>query len=361
MTSFNTMNGWTAGELQHDDSWIVRLPTSVTDNLIDVSRRVMAREHNLFGMTRKDFDFSSDVREIIDLAAGEINQRSGIALLKGVPVDDLDIYTIEVLYWGLGLHLGIPRPQGKMSQFISHVRDDGGTYRSTKGRGYNTNAKLDFHSDGSDIVGLICVKQAQEGGNSMVTHSIRAFRLLQQERPDLAECLMQPFVFSRQGEQASDEPPHYRASIVGEKNGQLFCRYIRNHINSAQQTFDDIERLSPLQIEAMDRFDQMLQREDLCYHMRLEKGDIQLLNNHFVLHSRTEYVDFPDPAEKRHLLRLWLSSYQGQALPDNWTDVYKNVAPRSVRGGFKGTQITDEIRAYIRRLAEETQMELTPQ
>ena len=144
---------------------------------------------------------------------------------------------------------------------------------------------------------------------------------------------------------------------VGEKNGQLFCRYIRNHINSAQLSFDDIERLTPLQVEAMDRFDQMLQHHELCYNMRLEPGDIQLLNNHVVLHSRTHYVDFPDPAAKRHLLRLWLSSYQGVALPDNWKDAYKNVAPRSVRGGFRGTQITDEIRAYIRRLADETQME----
>ena len=265
------------------------------------------------------------------------------------------------MYWGLGLHLGIPRPQGKKSQFISHVRDDGGTYRSTNGRGYNTNSKLDFHSDGSDIVGLICIKQAESGGNSMITHSIQAFHRLQQERPDLAECLMKPVVFSRQGEQASDEPPYYRASIVGEKNGQLFCRYIRNHINSAQLSFDDIERLTPLQLEAMDRFDQWLQHPELCFHMRLEPGDIQLLNNHAVLHSRTEYVDFPDPAERRHLLRLWLSSYQGPALPDNWKDAYKNVAPRSVRGGFKGTQINDEIRAYVQRLADETHMELIPQ
>lgn len=361
MTTFNTMQGWTAQELERDTSWIVPLPAAVSHNLVDVARRVLARQSNKFAMTRKDFDFSSGVRELIDYAAAEVNQRSGIALLKGLPVDDLDLPTIETLYWGLGLHLGIPRPQGKMSQFISHVRNEGGTYRSTQGRGYNTNSKLDFHSDGSDIVGLICVKQAPEGGNSMVTHSIRAFQTLQQARPDLAQCLMGPFVFSRQGEQASDEPPYYRASIVGEKNGQLFCRYIRNHINSAQLTFEDIERLSPLQIEAMDSFDRMLQREDLCYHMRLEKGDVQLLNNHFVLHSRTEYVDHEDPAERRHLLRLWLSSYQGAALPDDWRDVFKNVAPRSVRGGFKGTQITDEIRDYIRRLADETQMEWVAQ
>jgi hypothetical protein len=358
VTHFNTMTGWTAEELRRDSSWIHHLSGAVTDNLIDVARRVLSREHNLFAMTRKDFDFSSATRDVLAWAAQEIGQRSGIALLKGVPVEDMELPIIEVMYWGLGLHLGIPRPQGKKSQFISHVRDDGGTYRSTQGRGYNTNSKLDFHSDGSDIVGLLCIQQAMEGGNSMVSHSIRAFRHLQQERPDLAECLLQPVVYSRQGEEASDEPPYYRASIVGEKNGQLYCRYIRNHIKSAQLSFDDIERLTPLQVQAMDRFDQLLQHDDLCYHMRLEQGDIQLLNNHAVLHSRTEYLDFPDPAKKRHLLRLWLSSYQGPALPDNWKDAYKNVAPRSVRGGFKGTQITDEIQTYIRRLADETQMEL---
>lgn len=361
MTRFNTMQGWSAQELERDTSWIVRLPAAVSNNLVDVARRVLARETNRFAMTRKDFDFSAAVREVIDFAATELSERSGITLFKGIPVDDLDLPTIEVLYWGLGLHLGIPRPQGKMSQFISHVRNEGGTYRSTQGRGYNTNSKLDFHSDGSDLVGLICIQQALEGGNSMVTHSIRAFQALRQERPDLAQALMQPFVFSRQGEQASDEPPYYRASVVGERDGQLFCRYIRNHINSAQLAFDDIERLSPLQVEALDSFDRMLQRADLCYHMRLEKGDVQWLNNHCVLHSRTEYVDHPDPAHKRHLLRLWLSSYRGQALPENWRDAYKNVAPRSVRGGFKGTQITDEIRDYIVRLAEETQMQWVAQ
>lgn len=361
MTTFNTMDGWAAKDLERDTSWIVPLPKVAIDNLVDVARKVIAKDRNLFSMSRQSFEFAPAVREIIDFVSQELNERSGVTLLKGVPVDDLDLDTTEVLYWGLGLHLGIPRPQGKMSQFISHVRDDGGTYRSTKGRGYNTNSKLDFHSDGSDIVGLICLKQAMEGGNSMIAHSIRTFRLLQQERPDLAECLMKPFVFSRQGEEASDEPPYYRASIIGEKNGKLFCRHIRNHIKSAQESFNDIERLTPLQLEAMDRFDEMLQRPDLCYNMRLEKGDIQLLNNHCVLHSRTEYVDFPDPAEKRHLLRLWLSSYGGHALPDSWKDAYKNVAPRSVRGGFKGTQINDEIRAFVRRLADETDMELIPQ
>ena len=47
--------------------------------------------------------------------------------------------------------------------------------------------------------------------------------------------------------------------------------------------------------------------------MFLEPGDMQLLNNHAVLHARTEYVDFEDPRLKRSL-RLWLTSLNGRTL-----------------------------------------------
>jgi hypothetical protein len=46
--------------------------------------------------------------------------------------------------------------------------------------------------------------------------------------------------------------------------------------------------------------------------MNFRPGDIQLVNNLFVLHSRTEYEDWPEIERKRHLLRLWL------AVPDGW-------------------------------------------
>lgn len=39
--------------------------------------------------------------------------------------------------------------------------------------------------------------------------------------------------------------------------------------------------------------------------MTLEPGMIQLVNNNWLLHSRTSYED--DPERPRHLLRLWLT------------------------------------------------------
>jgi hypothetical protein len=42
--------------------------------------------------------------------------------------------------------------------------------------------------------------------------------------------------------------------------------------------------------------------------MILDIGDIQFLSNAHVLHARTAYTDYPPPAPRRHLMRLWLST-----------------------------------------------------
>jgi hypothetical protein len=38
----------------------------------------------------------------------------------------------------------------------------------------------------------------------------------------------------------------------------------------------------------------------------LEPGEAIFFNNCALLHNRTSFEDDPDPARKRHLLRLWL-------------------------------------------------------
>ena len=43
--------------------------------------------------------------------------------------------------------------------------------------------------------------------------------------------------------------------------------------------------------------------------MDFQPGDIQWLNNSVILHAREAYDDDPDPARRRHLLRLWLAAH----------------------------------------------------
>jgi len=50
--------------------------------------------------------------------------------------------------------------------------------------------------------------------------------------------------------------------------------------------------------------------------MRFEPGDIQLLSNARILHSRESFEDHPEPARRRHLLRLWLTAHDFASVDD---------------------------------------------
>lgn len=50
----------------------------------------------------------------------------------------------------------------------------------------------------------------------------------------------------------------------------------------------------------------------LSLHMVLDIGDIQFLSNAHILHARTEYKDYPPPAPRRHLMRLWLATPESE-------------------------------------------------
>ena len=75
--------------------------------------------------------------------------------------------------------------------------------------------------------------------------------------------------------------------------------------------------------------------ERLRLDMQLAAGDMQFLHNHQTLHARTEYVDYPDPERKRHLLRLWLSPPNGRPLPPGFAERYGNIEVGVGRGGIR--------------------------
>jgi hypothetical protein len=63
----------------------------------------------------------------------------------------------------------------------------------------------------------------------------------------------------------------------------------------------------PEDTEALDVFEEVMRRPEVPVMVPLERGDLQLISNTFLLHSRTSYEDFAEPALKRHYIRLWLA------------------------------------------------------
>ena len=98
-------------------------------------------------------------------AFAQATEGRGIALLRGLPREGVSEQEFALMTWAIGLHVGVARPQGKATQYQSAVRNVGTVYRSSTGRGYSSNAELDFHTDGSDMVALTCYNKARAGGD----------------------------------------------------------------------------------------------------------------------------------------------------------------------------------------------------
>ena len=352
----DTRSAWTVADLNADPSWIYEFDDRARRDLTQAVQAVRDPARTLFDYERGDFDLGSAWKQIAG-ALREIKDGTGFAILRGLPREGLSQDEFELLTWAIGLHTGVARPQGKASQYQSAVRDAGVAYRTGKGRGYSSNADLDFHTDSADIVLLTCYNVAASGGMSMVSSSVTAHNVLARERPDLAELLHQPYYFSRQQEEAPDEAPYYANPIYDEAAGVLCSKWNRNRLRSAQ-ALDGVPALTVRQHEALDLLDDILRRPDVMYSMYLKPGDMQLLNNHVTLHSRTEFVDHEDAALKRCLFRLWLAPPNWPELPESWRPAYRAVEAATVRGGIKGHVYDEARRSYEARQAAELGMRL---
>src|SRR5699024_3277722 len=91
--------------------------------------------------------------------------------------------------------------------------------------------------------------------------------------------------------------------------------YKRRYIELAQR-FDDVPRLTEPQREALDLFDQLCSDPEFQLSFSMQPGDVQIGNNYSILHSRTRYTDHDDPAERRHLFRVWLTLANSRPLPE---------------------------------------------
>ena len=347
---------WRAAEIAASGRWL----RCLTDPEVEAAAAILdaVRGKPMLELTRHDVPLGALAPVLADLTE-ELERGVGFKTLRGLPASRFSVEDNRLLFWAIGTHLGVARPQGKASQLMSDVRAAGGSYRGAGGRGYNTNAELDYHVDGTDIVGLYCLQTARRGGISRVASSVAIHNEILRRDPDLVERLYQPFPYNRQNEEAPDEPPFYMAPIYSLRDGHFAARYIRNHIRSAQLR-DDTPRLNERDHRALDIIQELAETDAFRFDMVLEQGDMQFLNNHVMIHSRTEFEDYEEPERKRHLLRLWLSIPHGRPLCEGLRDAYKAVDTNTVRGGFKGQNVTPELRAYQARAAASLGMVDTP-
>jgi hypothetical protein len=260
---------------------------------------------------------------------------TGFVLVRGVPVDRWSVRQCAIAYFGLGAMLGEPVSQNAKGHILGHVKDIGADYAQPTARGYQTAARLPYHTDSSDIVALLCLKPSKAGGLSSIASSAAIYNEMLKRRPDLVAELTKPVYRDRRGEVPEGAEEWYAVPAFNPMpGGGLITTYVRSAMRKAQR-FPAVPRITPQLDAACDLFDRLAESPEIHLDMEFRPGDIQFLNNHWITHSRTAYEDFPEPERRRHLLRLWLACEDGPPLPEVYLRAWQGSTGKGRPAGIR--------------------------
>ena len=325
------------------DDWTYHLTAADIAEIEAALAKVRGAE--ILTITAADFPLPGLAARLAEIKR-EILYGRGFFFIRGLPIERYDVADAARIFWGVGAQWGEAVSQNGKGHVLGHVKDLGLDYAKPETRGYQTSARLPYHTDSSDIVGLLCLKKSRSGGASSLVSTTTIYNEMVKRRPDLAAVLTQPVYRTRWGEVPEGRKPYYGTAPFSVVNGRVICTYVRSATRKAQ-LMEVVPRITPEQEEAMDLFDSLANDESLHLDMQFEPGDMQWVCNHSIAHSRTAFEDFEEPENRRHLLRLWLACDDGPELPAAFTGEHQGQTKGGRLDGIKvpGVELVAPLRA----------------
>ena len=319
-------NVWTAEEIAKREDWIFLIDDMAVAEIS--TALTVAKQTNIpfEDIGKEHFPLANLGNTLLEMGK-QLSEGLGFCLLKGLPVDQFDESDLELVYWGLGAHLGVGVSQSFRGDRLGHVMDM--SHTGDTRRSYRSPRPLRLHVDPVDVVGLLCHRIAKSGGTSLICSSMAVHNAILESRPDYLPTLYEGYHYHSTEDPKSGDPiaTHYRIQVFddvdGRKPGVFTGPPIDLWVEENPDSFSDTER------DALAFFHETTPRDDLVFRMDREIGDIQFLNNRLILHGRTEFEDFPELDRKRHMLRLWL-------MVPEWTSLPPNMKHRTKHDRFGG-------------------------
>jgi len=169
-------SAWTGADLRKDNSWIRNLSDDAANELIAAALDVKRAGYEFPNFNRSDFRIPELANTLSEIAE-ELENGRGFVLLRGLPIDQLDEEQLQIVFYGIGLNMGQPvrqNPKGDLLGLVMNIGDPD----DSQTRVYETNRYLPFHTDPSDVVGLLCVRKAETGGLSSLVSTATVYNAI---------------------------------------------------------------------------------------------------------------------------------------------------------------------------------------
>lgn len=311
---FSDPSAWARSDFGDATTLATQLPASVLSEIDGRLAPVREQSKTLADLADDAFK-GPQISGFAHLMRQELLTGRGLVLVRGVPMDRYSREEAAMLYWGIGAALGSTVPQNAKGERLYSVRDEGyriaEDYGTTGVRYSKTTESFNFHTDSApilttvtpDVIGLFAMQTAKSGGESVLISAKTIHNALLAEYPEALEQLYRPVHHDRTAEWKAGQDRTLLAPVF--RFGQdLEMRYMRFYIEQGHQKAG--VPLTPEQTAAFDRLDGVMNQTELQLRFALAAGDIVLVNNHFVLHSRTAFEDHPEFERRRHYARMWM-------------------------------------------------------
>lgn len=338
-------SGWVGSQLHIDELTFPIAPAGL--EILRSRAGKLLRMPGAAGEPDSQFTPESAVSAFLAPVIQMIKHGPGIVLLRGLDPSRDSLEELGKMFWLIGRHIGSPLSQNAAGERLTRVEATDGARQGVL-RAYLSDGSLSFHTDPTEILALLCVRQAQSGGVNRFVSSLQVREVIAREFPEHLPALERGFRYSRLDEQPPGAAPitPYQVPVFATARGLMSCCWV-GRVGAQLAAQQGGAELSAAQAAALEVFEQVAGRIEHQFHALLEPGDIVFVNNYEVMHARESFQDSGDPARKRLLLRLWLECDPSRPLSPQMY-IHQNASGRNgvdpVPGGSGG-------RAWIRRTA----------
>lgn len=326
---------WSKDTLKLNNQWIHILSSNEIADIISLNAQTdnVKFDGCLFNAINST---PTVLNDLFSKISNELEQGSGVFVLKRFPINTLT-KTTKDLYLKFCGFIGHLLPQNHLKELVIDIQNMNTNNKADTSlfRGPFTNDSLQFHSDRCDVTTLLCLQQAKIGGETLIASSHYIHNIIYEHSPELLKQLYLPYYYARaQWEKEIYDKKYYEMPVFSMYKDYFASRYMRPLINEAQQ-MDGVPKLTNIQNSALSLLEAIANDRNVHVRLRLEPGDILFFNNLTTFHARNAYEDNVEEISKRHLLRLWLSSFNNRPVSHYYKSLFGNIGAGELRGGYR--------------------------
>eukprot|EP00747_Dinoflagellata_sp_TGD_P130595 gnl/TRDRNA2_/TRDRNA2_174847_c0_seq31.p1 gnl/TRDRNA2_/TRDRNA2_174847_c0~~gnl/TRDRNA2_/TRDRNA2_174847_c0_seq31.p1 ORF type:complete len:485 (-),score=107.81 gnl/TRDRNA2_/TRDRNA2_174847_c0_seq31:28-1482(-) len=302
---------------------------------------------------KEAFPLGIAMQQKLEAISEELENGTGVAMIRNMPVLDTRFTEddLAVMYLGVSAHIGhviLQSSSGLRSASRGYGLPLGRVQAEMTGQtpkdGKQTNNAFRFHTDRCDVISLLGIREAPNGGASRVASAPAIYNKMLERCPDLAKVLAQPIDRIWEGQNGFFRLPVWGLTPSGKFTTQISPSYVES-----AQFQDNCEKATEMQIQALDAIEEIGLEVGAEYMTK--PGMLVWMNNHQVYHGRGTWDVTVDEQEGawgnsgRLLFRTWISPYNSRELPDTpeYRFVWGNVAGGQPRGGYDQAVATGEV------------------